>query len=93
MLRADDPLTTEEGWRRVTEHQPQPPELLTASDLDGLTAAGRGDYDEARKEEHAGLPMVNTPVIQKVTSAPGSSTHTNPARSGSSYRRARHDPG
>lgn len=66
VLRADDPLTTKEGWRRFTEHQPQPPELLAEAELGALTAAGRADYDEARKDYHAGLPMVNTPVIQKV---------------------------
>jgi hypothetical protein len=26
VLRADDPLTTTEGWWRFAEHQPQPPE-------------------------------------------------------------------
>jgi DNA transposition AAA+ family ATPase len=31
-----------------------------------LPAGERGSYDEARKDYHADLPMVNTPVIQKV---------------------------
>lgn len=66
MLRSDDPLTTKEGWRRFTEHQPQPPGLLSKTELDRLTAGQRADYDDARKDYHAGLPMVNTPVIQKV---------------------------
>src|SRR5712691_5886289 len=60
------PRITKEGWRRFAEHQPQPPERLAAADLDRLTAAHRGDYDDARKDYHADLPMVNTPVIQKV---------------------------
>ncbi|HTW04514.1 MAG TPA: ATP-binding protein [Streptosporangiaceae bacterium] len=66
VLRADDPLTTKEGWRRFAEHQPQPPELASPAELEAMTAAGRGEYDEARKDYHADLPMVNTPVIQKV---------------------------
>jgi DNA transposition AAA+ family ATPase len=66
VLRADDPLTTKEGWRRFTEHQPQPPDLLAESELEGLTAGQRADYDDSRKDYHADLPMVNTPVIQKV---------------------------
>jgi len=66
VLRADDPLTTKEGWRRFAEHQPQPPELASPAELEAMTAAGRGEYDEARTDYHADLPMVNTPVIQKV---------------------------
>ena len=66
MLRADDPLTTKEGWRRFAGHQPQPPELLEEAAPERLTAVGRGEYHEARKDYHADLPMVNTPVIQKV---------------------------
>jgi DNA transposition AAA+ family ATPase len=66
VLRADDPLTTKEGWRRFAEHQPRPPELLSAAELERLPAGARGEYDEARKDYHADLPMVNTPIIQKV---------------------------
>lgn len=66
MLRADDPLTTKEGWRRFADHQPQPPELLDDAALEALAAGERAGYDEARKDYHADLPMVNTPVIQKV---------------------------
>jgi hypothetical protein len=66
VLRADDPLTTKEGWRRFADHQPQPPELLDDVALQALPAGERANYDEARKDYHADLPMVNTPVIQKV---------------------------
>jgi hypothetical protein len=51
VLRADDPLTTKEGWRRFTEHHPQAPDLLSDAALGGLTTGQRADYDDAQ-----GLP-------------------------------------
>jgi DNA transposition AAA+ family ATPase len=65
---ADEPLTTKEGWRRFVDHQPQPPVLLDAAALATLSPGDRSDYDEARREYHADLPLVNTPIIQTVIS-------------------------
>jgi hypothetical protein len=65
---ADEPLTTKEGWRRFVDHQPQPPVLLDAAALATLSPGDRSDYDEARRDYHADLPLVNTPIIQTVIS-------------------------
>ena len=62
-IPADSPLTTKEGWAAFVRHEPAPPELLPA--------AGPADHaacDEARREYHADLPLVSTPVLQKVIS-------------------------
>lgn len=64
----DDPLTTKEGWRRFVEHQPQPPSQLTVAESARLSPRQRNDYDEARRDYHGDLPLVNTPTIQKVIS-------------------------
>jgi hypothetical protein len=66
---ADSPLTTKEGWGAFVRHAPAAPDLLAAADLAVLTPARRGAYDQARREYHADLPLVNTPVMQKVISA------------------------
>ena len=63
---ADNPLTTKEGWRRFVDTEPSPPDLLDAAALASLDAAQRAGYDEARIDYHAGLPVVNTPVIRQV---------------------------
>jgi hypothetical protein len=63
---ADNPLTTKEGWRRFVDTEPSPPVLLDAAALASLDAAQRAGYDEARIDYHAGLPLVNTPVIRQV---------------------------
>ena len=63
---ADNPLTTKEGWRRFVDTEPSPPVLLDATALASLDAAQRARYDEARIDYHAGLPVVNTPVIRQV---------------------------
>jgi hypothetical protein len=67
-LADDNPLTTKEGWRRFVDTEPDPPVLLDAVALEGLDAAERAGYDDARIGYHAGLPLVNTPVIRQVIS-------------------------
>ncbi|MEX5712944.1 ATP-binding protein [Parafrankia sp. FMc6] len=62
----DDPLTTKEGWRRFVDHQPHPPALLDTDALAALSRNGRSAYDDARRDYHADLPMVNTPTIRQV---------------------------
>ena len=64
----DNPLTTKEGWRRFVDTEPSPPSMLDDTALAGLGAADRTAYDEARIDYHAGLPLVNTPVIRQVIS-------------------------
>ena len=63
---ADNPPTTKEGWRAFVDEEATPPALLSAEELAGLDAAQRAAYDEARIDYHAGLPLVNTPVIRQV---------------------------
>ncbi len=65
---ADSPLTTKEGWALFVRHEPSPSRLLPARDLAGLAAGERAAYDEARREYHADLPLVSTPVLRKVIS-------------------------
>ena len=67
-LAGDNPLTSKEGWRRFVDKEPAPPALLPAAALAGLDTAQRAGYDEARIDYHAGLPLVNTPVIRQVIS-------------------------
>ncbi|NYS18546.1 AAA family ATPase [Streptomyces sp. SJ1-7] len=64
----DNPLTSKEGWRHFVGHEPVPPRLLTADEYAALSGRERARQDEWRREYHADLPMVNTPVIRKVTS-------------------------
>jgi hypothetical protein len=66
VIGPDDPLTTKEGWRRFVDHQPTPPELHSAPVLQGLSQPDRVDYDEARRDYHSDLPLVNTPTIRQV---------------------------
>ena len=42
--------------------------LLGAAAAGALSPGGAGDYDEARREYHADLPLVSTPTIRKVIS-------------------------
>jgi hypothetical protein len=60
----DSPLTTKEGWAAFVRHEPAPPLLLPGA----LAAGDRAARDEARREYHADLPLVSTPVLQKVIS-------------------------
>lgn len=62
----DEPLTTKEGWRRFVAHQPEPPVAPDPAALLALPARRRADLDDARRDYHAGLPMVNTPTIRQV---------------------------
>ena len=61
----DEALTTKEGWRRFVDHQPQPPELLSAGALAGLSGRERARYDDARRDYHCDLPLVSTPTIRQ----------------------------
>jgi hypothetical protein len=63
----DNPLTTKEGWHHFVDHEPVPPRLLTAGERAALSPREQMREDERRREYHADLPMVNTPVIRKVT--------------------------
>ncbi|MFE7115177.1 TniB family NTP-binding protein [Streptomyces sp. NPDC057654] len=65
-LPPDSPLTTKEGWRRFVEHKPSPPPLLTAARQAALSEKEKLHHDDARRNYHADLPLVNTPTIQKV---------------------------
>jgi len=64
-LGPDDALTTKQGWRRFVQRQPEPPPLLGASALAGLSGRARVDYDEARRDYHCDLPLVSTPTIRQ----------------------------
>jgi hypothetical protein len=66
VIGPDDPLTTKEGWRRFVDHQPTPPDLHTAAVLQQMSPRDRVGYDEARRDYHSDLPLVNTPTIRQV---------------------------
>jgi hypothetical protein len=59
-------LTVLAGWRRFTDEEPAPPELLPGRQWRQLGDAGRLAYDEARLNHHSRLLVVATPVIRKV---------------------------
>lgn len=61
-IPADSPLTTKEGWAAFVRREPAPPEPPAAGPAD------RAACDEARREYHADLPLVSTPVLAKVIS-------------------------
>lgn len=63
----DNPLISKEGWRRFVDHEPVPPQQLTAAERAALSPQEWAREDERRREYHADLPMVHTPVIRKVT--------------------------
>ena len=63
---AEESLTTKEGWRRFVERQPRQFVRHDAATLARLSAAGREEYDKARRDYHGDLPLANTPMIQKV---------------------------
>ncbi|WP_063047736.1 AAA family ATPase [Nocardia pseudovaccinii] len=65
-LPADEPLTTKEGWRRFVDYQPEPPTLLDPVAVKGLSRAHRLGVEEARRDYHGQLPLVNTPTIRQV---------------------------
>ncbi|MEU8258655.1 ATP-binding protein [Micromonospora inaquosa] len=65
-LTPDDPLTTKEGWRRFVDYQPEPAAPAGAAQRLSLTPGQRAAQDEARRDYHAMLPLVNTPTIRQV---------------------------
>jgi hypothetical protein len=62
----DEALTTKEGWRRFVDHHTQPPRLLAAAALAGLSGRERAGYDDVRRDYHCDLPLVSTPTIRQV---------------------------
>ncbi len=68
VLAPDDPPTTKEGWRRFVDYQAEPPPALDAAELLALSRRDRAAHEEARRDYHAGLPLVNTPTIRTVLS-------------------------
>ncbi|WP_019871540.1 TniB family NTP-binding protein [Salinispora oceanensis] len=67
-ITPEEPPTTKEGWRRFVDYQPEPPAALSAEQLLALTRSQRAVHDEARREYHAELPLVNTPTIRQMLS-------------------------
>ncbi|MFI6100834.1 ATP-binding protein [Lentzea sp. NPDC051213] len=65
-LVVDEPLTTKEGWRRFVEHQAETPAAPSPAALLALASDARSELDEARRDYHAQLPLVNTPIIRQV---------------------------
>ena len=65
-IPADSPLTTKEGWAAFVRHEPSPPQLLPRTS----PARPRSGPPTTRPvaEYHADLPLVSTPVLQKVIS-------------------------
>jgi hypothetical protein len=56
-------VTTLDSWRAFVKHVPQPVQLLTPTELGGLTESQRRAYDDARTDYHAALPALNTPIL------------------------------
>jgi hypothetical protein len=65
-IAPDSPLTTKEGWRRFVDREQAVPEAPDADTLARLTKAQRTRDGEIRREYHAHLPLVDTPIIRKV---------------------------
>jgi hypothetical protein len=65
----DEPLTSKEGWRRFVDYQPESPAVPDPAALAALSRRARFELDEARRDYHTQLPLVNTPTIQQVLSA------------------------
>ncbi|MFE2754010.1 AAA family ATPase [Actinosynnema sp. NPDC059335] len=64
-LVPDEPLTTKEGWRRFVGHRVEAPD---EPDPAGLSARGRAELEQARRDYHSALPPANTPTIRQVLS-------------------------
>lgn len=67
-LVPDEPLTTKEGWRRFVDHQPEAPTEPAPAALLAMSARGHLELEDARRDYHSELPLVNTPVIRQVLS-------------------------
>jgi hypothetical protein len=65
-LPADEPLTTKEGWRRFVDYHPDPPTQLDLVAAMALSRRDRAALDDARRDYHGQLPLVNTPTIRQV---------------------------
>lgn len=63
------PPTTKEGWNAFVSGAalPEPPQLLTAANLERLDRDERELYDYARMDYHSELNLVATPDIRKIT--------------------------
>ena len=68
-LPADEPLTTKEGWRRFVDYHPDPPTQLDLVAVMALSRRERAALDDARRDYHGQLPLVNTQTIRQVLSA------------------------
>jgi hypothetical protein len=68
VLNPDEPPTTKEGWRRFVDYQPEPPPALDPAGLPAPGRRKRAAHEEARRDYHAELPLVNTPTIRQVLS-------------------------
>ncbi|MFB4309048.1 TniB family NTP-binding protein [Actinomadura sp. GTD37] len=64
----DSPLTTKEGWAAFVRDTPEPPEMLSPRQLTAFPPRQQAVYEQLRRDYHADLPLVNTPIIQKVIS-------------------------
>ena len=67
-LPADEPLTTKEGWRRFVDYHPDPPTQLDLVAVMALSRPERAALDDARRDYHGQLPLVNTPTIRQLLS-------------------------
>jgi hypothetical protein len=65
-LPADEPLTTRQGWRRFVDYEPELPAWLDPAAAEVMSRAERADLQEARRDYHGQLPLVNTPTIRQV---------------------------
>lgn len=66
LLAADEPLTTKEGWRRFVDYQPEPPAPVEPVAVKALSRPHCAAAEEARRNYHGQLPLVNTPTIRQV---------------------------
>ncbi|WP_222721272.1 TniB family NTP-binding protein [Actinomadura sp. HBU206391] len=64
----DTPLTTREGWSAFVRHTPEPPTLLSLKELAAFPPRQQAAHEQLRRDYHADLPLVNTPILQKVIS-------------------------
>ncbi|TDT97590.1 TniB protein [Streptomyces sp. 846.5] len=62
---ANRQLTTLDGWRRFIDGPPEPPALLSLSDLKRLSTTDRDLYDEDRLDHHARMLTVATSFVER----------------------------